>query len=79
MDIVRHNALHALFGVLLAPKEQTREFSYILDSVLSDKARDIFSTLSNMSDCEFYNPAVLKTKRSNEKYNTTSEQISKKT
>ena len=62
MDEYRHNALHALFGVLLTPKEQTREFSYILESVLSDKAKLLFSTLSNMSDREFYRPEVLKGK-----------------
>jgi len=73
MDEHRHNALHALFGVLLAPKEQTREFSYILESILSDEAKALFSTLSNMSDSQFYRKEVLKNYKKNEKHNTYSE------
>lgn len=62
MDECRHNALHALFGVLLTPKEQQMELSCIFDTVVSEKVKEIYATLNAMSDAEFYNPKVLKRK-----------------
>ena len=62
MDEHRHNALHALFGLLLTPKEQQMELSCIFDTVVSDKVKEIYAILNTMSDQEFYNTKVLKKK-----------------
>ena len=45
MDTCRHNALHALFWMLLTPKEQLMELRCLYDRVLSDTAKQLFDEL----------------------------------
>lgn len=62
MDEHRHNALHALFGLLLTPKEQLKELECLYDTILSNTAKTLFLELINMRDDQFYNPKLLKKK-----------------
>lgn len=50
MNVRRHDALHALFGVLLTPKEQLMELRSIYDTILSDTAKQLFDELLSLND-----------------------------
>ena len=50
MDVCRHNALHALFWMLLTPKEQLMEFRALYDRILSNTAKELFDELLALDD-----------------------------
>lgn len=62
MNMCRHNALHALFWMLLTPKEQLLELRHLYDTVLNDTARELFDELLALDDIDFYQRDVLKNK-----------------
>lgn len=55
MNVCRHDALHALFGVLLTPKEQLMELRSLYDSVLSNIAKQLFDELLSLDDDIYIN------------------------
>lgn len=54
LSVVRHAALHTLFGCLHTPKEQLKELYCIYESILSDTAKELFSELMRLNDYDFY-------------------------
>ena len=60
MNMVRHNALHSLFWVLLSPKEQMYELRALYDTVLNDTAKKLFDELLSLDDSHFYLPKLVK-------------------
>lgn len=60
LDAVRHDALHRLFWILNAPKEQLMEMYCLYEKVLNDTAKKLFKELLALKDDEFYIKAVLK-------------------
>lgn len=60
MERHRHDALHALYGVLNTPKEQMKEARCLYDTILSDTAKQLFDQLLSLSDSDFYISSVLK-------------------
>ena len=54
MSIIRHDALHKLFGMLHQPKEQLMELRAIYDWVLSSTAKQLFSELLALPDDKFF-------------------------
>lgn len=63
INMNRHNALHALFWVLLTPKEQLMELKHLYDWVLSDTAKQLFNELISLNDKDFYTKNVLRWKK----------------
>lgn len=60
MSIVKHNALHSLFWMLLSPKEQLKEMRCLYDTVLNDTAKKLFDELLSLDDSNFYLPKLVK-------------------
>ena len=60
MNKCRHNALHALFGMLLEPREQLRELKCLYDTILSDHAKELLDELLSLDKDEFYIKKIVK-------------------
>ena len=60
MNMIRHNALHSLFWVLLSPKEQLLELRNLYDTILNDTSKQLFDELLSLEDKDFYLPKLVK-------------------
>lgn len=60
MNMIRHNALHSLFWMLLSPKEQTLEIFHLFEPVLWNSAKELFKALLSLEDKDFYLPKLVK-------------------
>lgn len=65
MNMCRHNALHALFWVLLTPKEQLMELRQLYNTILSDTAKQLFDELLSLWDNIYIDKAVKWKKKKN--------------
>lgn len=65
----KHDCLHALFGCLHTPKDQLKEMYNIYEPVLSETAKQLFQTLLNVSEYDFYIEWLKRWKKKNTKQN----------
>ena len=56
----QHVALHQLFRNLTTPKEQLLMIKELYNTVLSDHAKELFETLTNINDKDFYAHGIVK-------------------
>lgn len=69
VEITKHDALNCLVGANQDPKSQLNVLvENWWNNVLSEKAKELFETLINMPDTEFYKKELLKKSFINKKH-----------
>jgi len=63
MQMIKHNALHSLFGMLLAPQEQLWELRLLYNNILSDHAKELFDELLSLDKKDFYIDGIVRKRK----------------